>query len=172
MHDPPPGRPSRRGRHIDEPSNTALPPLEAESVPNALRVGAKALITSTEGVLLIKERRADGSSFWTIPGGGVEANESLPECLRRELEEEIRCRSTVGDVIDTYVYAHTTRHTTTVYTIFEASLHTDPAPNRDERIVDCAWVEPTNLPSTTLAPVRAVVEDATNPSARTREETD
>lgn len=168
MRDSPPDQALRRGRDSG-PSNPSLTATEVDSAQQALRVGAKGLVTAHGRVLLIKERRADGSSFWTIPGGGIEADESLPECLRREIEEEIRCRSTVGDVVDAYVYPHTTRPTTTVYTIFDVTLHADPDPNPNERIVECAWWEPADLPPTTLDPVRHVVENAAVPTGRGRQ---
>lgn len=128
-----------------------------------LRLGAKGLITSGGQVLLIEERRVDGSSFWTIPGGGVEADESLPECLRREVDEELRCGATVGDVTGSYVYTHTTRPVTTLYAVFEMTLNAPPAPNADERIVDHAWRDPNDLPPTTLEPVADLITESTDP---------
>lgn len=131
------------------------------SLPNHdLRRGAKALVTSRDRVLLIEERRSDGSSFWTLPGGGVECDESVPECLRREIVEEIRCQSSVGDPIDSCVYCHTNRPVATLYTVFEASLETEPDPNPAEGIVDHGWWNPRELPAATLPPIASVVADA------------
>jgi 8-oxo-dGTP diphosphatase len=143
----------------------ALPPAARgppkRPLPNHdLRRGAKALITSGDRVLLIKERRNDGSSFWSLPGGGVECDESVPECLRREIVEEIRCQPSVGEPIDACVYCHTNRPVATVYTVFEASLETEPDPNPAEGIVDHDWWVPTELPATTLPPIATVVADA------------
>jgi 8-oxo-dGTP diphosphatase len=125
-----------------------------------LRRGAKALVTSRGRVLLIKERRNDGSSFWSLPGGGVERDESAQECLRREIVEEIRCQSSIGLAIDSCVYCHTNRPAATVYTVFEVTLGTEPDPNRTEGIVDHAWRRPTDLPTTTLLPIANVVSNA------------
>ncbi|MEF8802485.1 MAG: NUDIX domain-containing protein [Halolamina sp.] len=129
-----------------------------EADQRELRIGAKALITDHGRVLLVKERHGDGSTFWTLPGGGVERGESFSECLRRELEEEIRCGATIGDTVGRYVYRHTSRPTTTVYAIFEATLRSEPEPNRAECILDYAWLEPTDLLSTTLDPVEHFIE--------------
>ena len=60
----------------------------AERRPVPVRRGSKALITAGDRLLLVKERHADGTSFWTLPGGGVEPAESMEAALRRELAED------------------------------------------------------------------------------------
>lgn len=124
-----------------------------------LRIGAKALVRSGGRVLLVKERRTDGSCFWSLPGGGIKADESLPECLRREIREEVQCRSTVNDVVGACTYRHTSRPATSVYVVFETSLETEPEPNPNEAVVECAWFDPTDLPALTLDPMKGVVAD-------------
>lgn len=152
-----PEQPARQLRDARIPPSTSPDPSGDDAGRQRLRIGAKGLITRQDRVLLIKERHADGSPFWTIPGGGVESSESLSDCLRREIEEEIQCQSAVRRVVDGFVYHHTSRPTTTVYTVFDATLERDPEPNPAERIVDHAWRTPTNLPSTTLDPVEQVI---------------
>jgi 8-oxo-dGTP diphosphatase len=152
-HLPERGRSGRSPTAAPDPSETA--PADYE-----LRRGAKALVASRGRVLLTKECRSDGSSFWSLPGGGVERDESLRECLRRELAEELRCRPSVGPAIDSCVYCHTTRPAATFYTVFETTLETTPQPNPTEGVVDHAWRRPAELPPTTLVPVANVVSDA------------
>jgi 8-oxo-dGTP diphosphatase len=123
-----------------------------------LRIGAKALVTAGERVLLIREHHADGTPFWTIPGGGLEPGESLADCLRREIEEEIRCPATVGEPVGSCAYRHTSRPATTVYAVFDAALRADPDPNPAERVTDHAWREPTDLPEAVLDPVERFIE--------------
>jgi len=50
------------------------------------RVVAKALITDTEGKVLVVKEKQD---FWSLPGGGLEHGESAKDCLEREIKEEI-----------------------------------------------------------------------------------
>jgi len=142
----------------EQRGSTVPPNVPSISGQREFRVGVKALVTDRDRVLLIKERRGDGSSFWTLPGGGVESEESFSECLRRELEEEIRCRATVGERIGRCVYSHTTRPATTVYAVFDATLNSEPEPNPAERVLDYAWLEPTDLLSTTLDPVKRFID--------------
>lgn len=140
-------------------ARSALPDvLEGEPERRELRIGAKALVTDGDRVLLIEERHGDGSTFWTLPGGGVEPEESFSECLTREIEEEIRCRASVGERLGRCVYHHTSRPATTVYAVFDAILASEPEPDPTERVLDHAWLEPTELLTTTLEPVERFIK--------------
>jgi 8-oxo-dGTP diphosphatase len=59
-------------------------------------VGA-GLILSDERVLLVQNRRRNGSHDWTPPGGVIEQGEQLLEGLTREVEEETGLRVTGWD---------------------------------------------------------------------------
>lgn len=51
------------------------------------RVAVRALIRNEKGdILVVKERNHD---WWSLPGGGLDYGESVEDCLRRELKEEI-----------------------------------------------------------------------------------
>jgi 8-oxo-dGTP pyrophosphatase MutT (NUDIX family) len=113
-------------------------------------------------VLLVKEHHADGSVFWTLPGGGVHAEESLVTGLHRELEEELFCRGVVREYAGSFEYAHLGRpDTVSVYRVFETVLLSEPTPNGREGIVGCRWVEPSAPPATTLPQVRYFLERVT-----------
>jgi len=133
--------------------------LDAGPVDRTHRLGAKALVVDGDRVLLIEERRDDGSTFWTLPGGGVEPGESLRRCLRREVSEELQCGCRVGPLVTSCSYRHTSRPTTTThYAVFGAALDAGPDPNTDEGVRRYEWRPPGRLPERTLAPFRAVVE--------------
>jgi len=119
----------------------------------------KALVIEDERVFLIKERRADGSVFWTLPGGGLRNGESPSDGLRREIAEEIECGVGVGDPITTCRYPHGSDPTTvTHYLVFDCELHGRPDPNRTEGVVDAARFDPSRLPVHTLSPFVDVVQ--------------
>ena len=68
-----------------------------------------AIIQSGDSFLIA--RRAPGeklAGFWEFPGGKVEPNETLQECLERELKEELGLTVRAGDVIteSAYHYEH------------------------------------------------------------------
>ena len=59
------------------------------------RVRAAAVIQRGDLVLMVRERvqtapgRHDGPEYWTLPGGGVEADEEPELAVRREVLEEV-----------------------------------------------------------------------------------
>lgn len=64
-------------------------------------VSIKGVLFAPDGkvVLLLNEREE-----WELPGGRIEAGESPPECLAREIEEELNVRVAVGQPLDTYLF--------------------------------------------------------------------
>jgi 8-oxo-dGTP diphosphatase len=135
----------------------------AEQLPSTIRLrdGAKALITGSEGVLLIKERHADGTPFWTLPGGGVHAHETLAEGLRREMAEELHCTCRVADRVTEFWYAHDSLDgVISRYAVFDCSLLSTITPDDDEGICELRWAPPTDPPAGTLPQVRQVCRRA------------
>lgn len=125
-----------------------------------IRQGTKGIISTSRRVLLVKERHVDGSSFWTLPGGGAEPDEPLVDCLVRELFEELQCRSLIDQPLGTIWYAHSSpQRTFSLYTVFECSLLSTPAPNKSEGICEYTWALPSDLPSSTLPQVRQLIQE-------------
>lgn len=125
-----------------------------------LRSGVKALITGSDRALLVQERHADGSTFWTLPGGGLRDAERPADGLRRELAEELGCRVLVGDPVSDVWYHH--RHTpaVTCYRVFDCALLTEPSAERDEGIVGYRWVPFGSPPASTLPQVRSLLRSS------------
>jgi 8-oxo-dGTP diphosphatase len=122
------------------------------------RHGAKALISSDAAVLLVKERHADGTPFWTLPGGGIAPGETLVEALYRELREELCCRDVViGAQSGNLWYAnHSADGLVSKYTVFDCQTLSEPQPNLKEGVTEYRWVRPGTIPSRTLPQVRAI----------------
>ncbi|MFC6905752.1 NUDIX hydrolase [Halalkalicoccus tibetensis] len=135
----------------------------SQTVPFRIRSGTKAIVSASDKVLLLKEQHASGSTFWTLPGGGIEPSESLLEGLTRELFEELRCQSLIREPVGTVWYAHLSRRNTfSTYAVFECSLLSTPLPSKQEGILDHQWVSPANLPSSTLPQVRYLLRSEVN----------
>ncbi|CAM4401043.1 NUDIX hydrolase [Paenibacillus alkaliterrae] len=49
---------------------------------------SSALITDSEGHILIVKNAKGDSSYWSLPGGAVEAGETLEQAATREVKEE------------------------------------------------------------------------------------
>jgi 8-oxo-dGTP pyrophosphatase MutT (NUDIX family) len=64
--------------------------------PGFPRVAARAVILHDDRLLLVNAWPGGRSDLWCAPGGGVEAGQSLPETLIREVAEETGLAVTVG----------------------------------------------------------------------------
>jgi 8-oxo-dGTP diphosphatase len=66
--------------------------MEQTEPTNRYRVSAKALIlddTRTKFLICLED-----NGWWELPGGGLDWGESVEECLRRELKEEMGLEAT------------------------------------------------------------------------------
>jgi A/G-specific adenine glycosylase len=77
---------------------------------------AAGMIWNESGQLLIAQRPLDGllGGLWEFPGGKLEAGETLPECLKRELREELAIEVEVGELFTVVQHA---------FTHFKITLH-------------------------------------------------
>lgn len=106
---------------------------------------AAGIIWNTTGQLLIAQRPLDGllGGLWEFPGGKLEAGETLPECLKRELQEELAIEVAVGDLYTVVQHA---------FTHFKITLHafTCQYVSGEPQTIgvrDWAWVTPDQLDS-------------------------
>ena len=53
------------------------------------RIRVSALLRWSDRVLLCRHEKSGRGEYWLLPGGGVNAGESLLEALHRELREEV-----------------------------------------------------------------------------------
>lgn len=102
-----------------------------------------AVIRDAANRLLIAQRKSDAmlGGLWEFPGGKCRAGEALPDCLRRELREELGIEVEVGPLLLSLRHA---------YTHFRIRLHVYECRhlNGEPRALDCAdwrWVRPEQL---------------------------
>jgi len=103
-----------------------------------------AAVIECEGRVLIVQRPADKllGSLWEFPGGKLEEGETLPECLQREIREELDAEIIVGEEVGVFRHA---------YTHFRVTLHayrckiTGSSEPRLIEAQDLRWVDPTEL---------------------------
>lgn len=65
-----------------------------------------AAVIEKDGLVLIAKRKKGKKlgEKWEFPGGKLEPGETPPDCLRRELAEELEIDATVGDFLCSVAY--------------------------------------------------------------------
>ncbi len=104
---------------------------------------AAGIIWNDRGRLLIAQRPLDGllGGMWEFPGGKQEADETLQECLKRELQEELAIEVEVGELFT--VVRHGFTHFRITLHAFTCR-HTGGTPQAIH-VRDFAWVLPGDL---------------------------
>jgi A/G-specific adenine glycosylase len=104
---------------------------------------AAAITARADGRVLVAQRNASDmlGGLWEFPGGQREGGETLPECLAREMREELGVEVEVGELLVVVRHA---------YTHFRITLHAFRCRlvAGEPRCLDCAafrWVRPTEL---------------------------
>jgi ADP-ribose pyrophosphatase YjhB (NUDIX family) len=103
-------------------------------------------------VLLVRHRKGE-RTYHLLPGGGVEAGESLAEALEREVAEEtgLRCRTGPLLFVSDTIAPDGSRHVVNV--TFAAGVSGEAsAPMKEARVEGVEWVEPRELPALDLRP--------------------
>lgn len=115
------------------------------------RYGAKAYIPIDGGVIMVRERHENGLPFWTLPGGGILADETPEESLRRELREELQCETDINDKLATLPYRHRSEdNLVSIYHVFEGAMKSEPIANTEEGVFEVVTADPSSPPDTTL----------------------
>src|SRR3990172_5870377 len=109
-----------------------------------------AAVIEQDGRYLITQR-GQGShlaGLWEFPGGKRHSGESLEECLRREIKEELDLQVEVGDKLDQVIYAYEDRE---VMLHFFRCRIIDGTPQPLEGQA-CCWVAPSEFPNYRFPP--------------------
>lgn len=119
----------------------------------ALQVVA-GIIEDEQGLVLLAQRPQGKllSGMWEFPGGKIEAGESAPEALARELKEELSLEVTVGRFMGIFSYA---------YDWGPIDLHVylvraNNDPKRSEHVSVFKWINPTKIVVSELAPADVI----------------
>jgi 8-oxo-dGTP pyrophosphatase MutT (NUDIX family) len=122
-----------------------------------LTFGVRAVVLDGGGcVFLIKHTYADG---WHLPGGGVEAGETLTQALARELREEGNIELTGPPVLHGVFFhpIYSQRDHVTIYVVRDFRQTGTPEPNRE--IAAHGFFPPDALPTDTTAGTRARIAE-------------
>ena len=123
-----------------------------------LTLGVRGLVLDADGrVFLIKHTYTAG---WQLPGGGVEAGETLLEALARELREEGNIEFTGAPKLHGVFYhpRYSVRDHVTLYVVRDFRQPTPPVPNNE--IAEHGFFALDALPHDTTSGTRARIAEA------------
>lgn len=135
-------------------------PVKKRRAPTPHYDVAAGIIYGGDGRILIAQRPLDGllGGLWEFPGGKQEDGESLPDCLRRELREELAIDVEVGDLFVRVKHA---------FTHFKITLHAYECQHIDGDpqaigVDDFRWVTPDEFDQYSFGKADRQVIDALN----------
>ncbi|MDJ1172523.1 A/G-specific adenine glycosylase [Roseofilum capinflatum] len=120
-----------------------------------------AVIWNDRGQLLIDRRLDQGllGGLWEFPGGKLEPDETLPECIKREIQEELAIDIEVGDHLITIDHAYTHfRVTLNVYNCRHCSGTPQAIECQDIRWVTLEELDQFPFPKANLKIIQALRE--------------
>lgn len=118
-------------------------PMREPSTPLPHKQIGVAVIWNDQGEVLIDRRLEEGllGGLWEFPGGKIEANETIPDCIKREIKEELGISIEVRDHLITLNHAYT--HFRVTLNVYHCRyLAGEPQPIECEEI---RWVKPEQL---------------------------
>lgn len=133
--------------------NRPLDTLDAASSSAIFRIGVFALIFNDHGHILLGHRR--DTDWWNLPGGGMEAGETVDEAMCREVREETGLEVEVERLVGVYSKPQKQE----VVLTFRCRVTGGTLQPTEEASESC-YFAPGALPHNTLPKHRQRVEDA------------
>jgi len=113
--------------------------------PTVPHITVTAAIIQRQGQVLIAQRPPYGllGGMWEFPGGKQQEGESLPDCLQREIKEELGVMVEVGTPAGVYRHAYT-HFRLTLHAFYCRLLGDEPRPLE---VAALRWISPAELPA-------------------------
>ncbi|MBL4731393.1 MAG: NUDIX domain-containing protein [Rhizobiaceae bacterium] len=125
-----------------------------------MTLGVRALVQDDDGrILLVKHTYVAG---WHMPGGGVEAGETLEEALAKELREEANLvPECASKLVGLYLNTKASRRDhVALFHITKFQQPSLPSPNHE--IAECRWFVLDELPDDTTAATLRRIDEVLN----------
>ncbi len=116
-----------------------------------------AVIHGENNTVLITQRPQDAmlGGMWEFPGGKQEPGESLEDCLKREILEELACRIEVRQPVGAFKHAYT--HFKVTLHAFHAELRSDTIELRYHQ--DARWIPLADLDEIPMGKIDRMISD-------------
>lgn len=116
-------------------------------------IGVGGVLFNRHGqVLLIQRNKAPAQGLWSVPGGRLEAGESLTECCRREVCEETGLRVNVSSLVAVVERRVENFHYVIVDFLVELQDHAQDTPRAASDVSEARWIELADLDAYPLVP--------------------
>jgi 8-oxo-dGTP diphosphatase len=102
-------------------------------------VAVGAVVVDHDRLLLVRRGRSPAAGSWSVPGGRVEAGETLAEAVTRELREETGLDGVCGPMLGWVERFDEDEHF--VILDFEVTLVGDDQPVAGDDAAEAEWVE-------------------------------
>lgn len=100
-----------------------------------------AAVIARRGQILVVEHRKREQRYWVLPGGRLEAGETLVAALRRELNEELALHAEVGPLLAVYETLGPDRHSVNLAFRVEIGSAAPSIDASDEILSAWRWME-------------------------------
>ena len=114
------------------------------------------MIEKATAVLVVEHRKRE-QRYWVLPGGRLEANETLTQALARELKEELSLKASVGRLLAVYETLAPDRHTVNLAFRVEVDAAEPSIDSSDQVLAGWRWMEPDELRQVDFRPPLAPV---------------
>ena len=118
-----------------------------------------AAVVIEQGRVLLTQRKSGThlAGAWEFPGGKVEAGEDPRDALRRELEEEVGVRASVGEIVDVTFHAYPDADKAVLLLFFEATREPTSEEPRALDVAAVRWARAQELDPAEFPPADVVV---------------
>ena len=133
--------------------------------PKAHKQIGAAVIINSEGKILIDRRKPEGEmgGLWELPGGKIEPGETVEECIKREIDEELAIDIEIGEHLITIDHTYTDlRVTLTVHECRHLKGVPKPLECDEIRWVNLEQLEKFNFPAANFQIITALQEKVAN----------